>query len=198
MVAQAFLRRGRSLCWGRLNGFLQNTCTLIYEVKTSPVHRKRCFVFVLLTLENRKARSSRSLGKEQGLSHIDSLLRLHPSQQVPGRWRWGGSGLIPGAPGPGKAKGQHRVEQPLEKGSTGFHPNPRQPTNISCPRFLHLYNSPFLLHKDGLQIGSSTVPGHIQALIREEWTHICICMYIHMYACMCACMYTLMHTHIYT
>lgn len=109
-----------------------------------------------------------------------------------------GSGLIPGAPGPGKAKGQHRVEQSLEKGSTGFHPNPGQPTNISCPQFLHLYNSPFLLHKDGLQIGSSTVPGHIQALIREEWTHTCICMYIHMYACMCACMYTLMHTHIYT
>ena len=102
-----------------------------------------------------------------------------------------GSGLITGAPGPGKAKGQHRVEQSSEKGSTGFHPNPGQPTKISCPRFLHLYNSPFLLHKDGLQIGSSTVPGHIQALIKEVWTLTCICMYIRMYACMCACMYTL-------
>ena len=102
-----------------------------------------------------------------------------------------GSGLIPGAPGPGKAKGQHRVEQSSEKGSTGFHPNPGQPTKISCPHFLHLYNSPFLLHKDGLQIGSSTVPGHIQALIREVWTLTYICMYIRMYACMCACMYTL-------
>ena len=102
-----------------------------------------------------------------------------------------GSGLITGAPGPGKAKGQHRVEQSSEKGSTGFHPNPGQPTKISCPRFLHLYNSPFLLHKDGLQTGSSTVPGHMQALIREVWTLTCTCMYIRMYACMCACMYTL-------
>ena len=125
-MAQAFLRRGRSLCWGRLNGFLQNTCTLIYEVKTSPVHRKRCFVFVLLTLENRKARSSRSLGKEQGLSHIDSLLRLHPSQQVPGRWRWGGSGLIPGAPGPGKARAKPAVPHTREASLCSAQPSTPQ------------------------------------------------------------------------
>ena len=79
----------------------------------------------------------------------------------------GHGGLIPGAPGPGKAKGQPRVEQSSGKGSAGFHLNPGQPANISCLRFLHLYNDLFLLHKDCLQIGSSTVPGHIEALIRE-------------------------------
>ena len=79
----------------------------------------------------------------------------------------GQGGLIPGAPGPGKAKGQPRVEQSSGKGSAGFHLNPGQPANISGLRFLHLYNDLFLLHKDCLQIGSSTVPGHIEALIRE-------------------------------